>query len=77
MEIFIMIVVFFIGFILGAVRERVTSKKKYSEIEMVSKLWDLANFCSTKELRDKFVRNFPAWEMQVKYFIQKLQNNAD
>ena len=51
----------FVGFVFGAVRERILNKN-YNRFEVSIRLSDMANFVSTKEMRDNFDSNFLEWQ---------------
>ena len=76
MEIVLLILfVFFIGFVIGATRERFLNNKKYTELELASKLWEMARYAPVKELRDNYQNNYTEWKRMVNNFKDKLLNN--
>jgi len=66
----------FIGFILGATRERILNKNKYNEMQVSAYLLDMASYCSTKEIRDNFENDYNAWDRKVRYFKDYLISSA-
>jgi len=64
-----------VGFIIGASRERVLNKN-YNKTQVSAYLLDMANYVSTKELRDNFETDYVSWERKVNYFKNYLLNLA-